>query len=97
MKPPASLTASERQTFLAGALVVGQSGCLACHKIGENGNDGPGPNLSHIGHNVLPGGIASTLRNPTRADAVVQEPAAEEVRRPRRVLVTAAVVAAPAL
>ena len=22
-----------------------QSGCLACHKIGENGNDGPGPDL----------------------------------------------------
>jgi menaquinol-cytochrome c reductase cytochrome b/c subunit len=64
-KPPASLTASERQTFLAGELVVGQSGCLACHKIGENGNDGPGPNLSHIGNTVLPGGLASTLRNPT--------------------------------
>jgi menaquinol-cytochrome c reductase cytochrome b/c subunit len=65
MKPPASLSASERQTFVAGELVVGQSGCLACHKIGENGNDGPGPNLSHIGSIVLPGGIASTLRNPT--------------------------------
>src|SRR4051812_4250024 len=33
----------------AGKLVVAQSGCLACHKIGENGNDGPGPNLSDIG------------------------------------------------
>ena len=26
-----------------GKLVAAQSGCLACHKIGENGNDGPGP------------------------------------------------------
>ena len=26
-----------------------QSGCLACHKIGENGNDGPGPTLTEIG------------------------------------------------
>ena len=25
------------------ASVVAQSGCLACHKIGDNGNDGPGP------------------------------------------------------
>jgi menaquinol-cytochrome c reductase cytochrome b/c subunit len=25
-----------------GKLVAAQSGCLACHKIGENGNDGPG-------------------------------------------------------
>jgi ubiquinol-cytochrome c reductase cytochrome b subunit/menaquinol-cytochrome c reductase cytochrome b/c subunit len=65
LKPPATLTPTERQTFMAGELVVGQSGCLACHKIGDNGNDGPGPNLTHIGSIVLPGGIASTLRNPT--------------------------------
>src|SRR5919107_2296508 len=36
-----------------GKLVAAQSGCLACHKIGENGNDGPGPELTEIG-NVLP-------------------------------------------
>jgi ubiquinol-cytochrome c reductase cytochrome b subunit/menaquinol-cytochrome c reductase cytochrome b/c subunit len=65
MKPPATLTAAERQTFEAGKLVVGQSGCLACHKIGENGNDGPGPQLTHIGAKLPPGAIASTLRNPT--------------------------------
>ena len=29
-----------------GKLVAAQSGCLACHKIGENGNDGPGPHLT---------------------------------------------------
>ncbi len=65
LKPPANLTASEKQTFTAGELVVGQSGCLACHVIGSNGNSGPGPNLTHIGSIVLPGAIASTLRNPT--------------------------------
>src|SRR5581483_11279284 len=65
LQPPANLTASEKQTFMAGALVVGQSGCLACHTIGSNGNSGPGPNLTHIGSVVLPGAIASTLRNPT--------------------------------
>src|SRR3954468_5396605 len=49
----------------AGKLVVAQSGCLACHKIGENGNDGPGPNLSDIGDKLLPGAILRTLENPT--------------------------------
>ncbi len=29
--------------YEAGKQVVAQSGCLACHKIGENGNAGPGP------------------------------------------------------
>ena len=29
--------------FEAGKEVAAQSGCLACHKFGENGNDGPGP------------------------------------------------------
>src|SRR4051812_31168621 len=48
-----------------GKLVVAQSGCLACHKIGENGNDGPGPNLTHIGDKLLPGAIRRTLENPT--------------------------------
>jgi menaquinol-cytochrome c reductase cytochrome b/c subunit len=65
LKPPATLTSAERKTFMAGEVVVGQSGCLACHKIGDNGNDGPGPNLTHVGKIGLPGGIASTLRNPT--------------------------------
>jgi mono/diheme cytochrome c family protein len=48
-----------------GKLVVAQSGCLACHKIGENGNDGPGPELTDIGEKLLPGAIQRTLENPT--------------------------------
>jgi ubiquinol-cytochrome c reductase cytochrome b subunit/menaquinol-cytochrome c reductase cytochrome b/c subunit len=65
LSPPAGLTASERATFDAGAIVVGESGCLACHTIGENGNNGPGPPLTHIGKILRPGAIASTLRDPT--------------------------------
>jgi menaquinol-cytochrome c reductase cytochrome b/c subunit len=65
MKPPAGLTASETATFDAGKLVVGQSGCLACHVIGSNGNNGPGPPLTHIGSKLAPTAIASVLRNPT--------------------------------
>lgn len=65
MKPPAGLTASQRATFEAGALVVGQSGCLACHTLGSNGNSGPGPNLTHIGSKLPAQAISSTLINPT--------------------------------
>jgi ubiquinol-cytochrome c reductase cytochrome b subunit/menaquinol-cytochrome c reductase cytochrome b/c subunit len=65
MAPPASLSASQKQTFLAGELVVGQSGCLACHVIGSNGNNGPGPPLTHIGSKDPAAAIASTLINPT--------------------------------
>jgi ubiquinol-cytochrome c reductase cytochrome b subunit/menaquinol-cytochrome c reductase cytochrome b/c subunit len=51
--------------FEAGKKVVAQSGCEACHKIGDNGNDGPGPQLTHIGSKLPAQGIARTLVNPT--------------------------------
>src|SRR3954454_19315771 len=47
-----------------GKLVAAQSGCLACHKIGENGNDGPGPHLTDIGDKLEKGAIRRTLENP---------------------------------
>jgi quinol---cytochrome c reductase cytochrome c subunit, bacillus type len=65
MKPPANLTAAQVTTFNAGKLVVAQSGCLACHQIGDNGNNGPGPPLTKIGNKLPPDAIAQTLRNPT--------------------------------
>jgi quinol---cytochrome c reductase cytochrome c subunit, bacillus type len=65
LQPPASLTAAQAATFKAGELVVGQSGCLACHVIGTNGNNGPGPVLTHIGSQLPAQAIASTLINPT--------------------------------
>ena len=51
--------------YEAGKLVAAQSGCLACHKIGENGNDGPGPNLTEIGARLPAAAIRRTLENPT--------------------------------
>ena len=51
--------------YEAGKLVAAQSGCLACHKIGENGNDGPGPHLTEIGNSLEPAAIRRTLENPT--------------------------------
>jgi menaquinol-cytochrome c reductase cytochrome b/c subunit len=65
MLPPATLSASQLPSFQAGKLVAAQSGCLACHVIGENGNNGPGPPLTRVGAKLRPGAIASTLRNPT--------------------------------
>ena len=65
LQPPSNLTAAQKATFTAGELVVGESGCLACHVIGTNGNNGPGPVLTHVGSLLPSQAIASTLINPT--------------------------------
>jgi menaquinol-cytochrome c reductase cytochrome b/c subunit len=65
MKAPAGSSPQQQRAFEEGKLVVGQSGCLACHKIGENGNDGPGPQLTNIASKLPETAIAQTLRNPT--------------------------------
>jgi hypothetical protein len=38
--------------YEVGKEVVAGSGCLACHKLGENGNNGPGPELTHIAQRI---------------------------------------------
>ena len=48
-----------------GRVAIAQSGCEACHTIGDNGNPGPGPNLTHVGSRIPRLGIARTLVNPT--------------------------------
>ena len=65
MKAPGDLHGQALAQFNAGRLVVAQSGCLACHKIGDNGNDGPGPVLTKVGARVPTEAIARTLKNPT--------------------------------
>jgi quinol-cytochrome oxidoreductase complex cytochrome b subunit len=62
---PNSIDLKVAPQYEAGKLVVAQSGCLACHKIGENGNDGPGPHLTDIGDKLQPAAIRRTLDNPT--------------------------------
>jgi ubiquinol-cytochrome c reductase cytochrome b subunit/menaquinol-cytochrome c reductase cytochrome b/c subunit len=64
-KAPAGLSAQQVNQFNSGKLVAAQSGCLACHKIGENGNDGPGPELGDIGDRLPRQAIMRTLENPT--------------------------------
>jgi menaquinol-cytochrome c reductase cytochrome b/c subunit len=81
MAPPANLSAQQKATFVAGEQVVGQSGCLACHVIGENGNNGPGPVLTHVGTLLPPQAIASTLRNPTPPMPSFRDLAAKEPQK----------------
>ena len=65
--PPAVVRAGGRQLaeFEQGRLVVAQSGCLACHRIGQNGNYGPGPDLTHIGSKLSVRGIEHAIIDPT--------------------------------
>jgi menaquinol-cytochrome c reductase cytochrome b/c subunit len=47
-----------------GQEVMASSGCLGCHKVGENGNT-LGPNLTKVGSRLGKDAIARTLVNPT--------------------------------
>jgi quinol---cytochrome c reductase cytochrome c subunit, bacillus type len=62
---PNSIDLKVAPQYEAGKLVTAQSGCLACHKIGENGNDGPGPHLTDIGAKLPKAALRRTLDNPT--------------------------------
>jgi mono/diheme cytochrome c family protein len=48
----------------AGALVVAQSGCEACHQIGDQGNEGPGPALTTVGARLSVAAITRALDEP---------------------------------
>ncbi|HEX6021625.1 MAG TPA: c-type cytochrome [Solirubrobacter sp.] len=61
---PNSIDMEVAPEYEHGKLVVAQSGCLACHKIGENGGD-LGPHLTEIGAVLDKGAIRRTLDNPT--------------------------------
>lgn len=63
--PPRRLPAPPRAGFLAGRSEVERIGCLACHQIGDQGNDGPGPDLTHIGSILSSRALSSVLVNPT--------------------------------
>ena len=60
-----------------GKQVVAQSGCLACHKIGENGNSGPGPAADRHRLPAAFAGDRAHARQSDRADAVVHRPGEE--------------------
>jgi menaquinol-cytochrome c reductase cytochrome b/c subunit len=61
---PTEIELATAKEFEAGKEVTASSGCLGCHKIGENGNT-LGPNLTKIGDRLGRDAIARTLVNPT--------------------------------
>jgi menaquinol-cytochrome c reductase cytochrome b/c subunit len=67
LKTPARVKAMGPQMlaqYEKGKQVVAQSGCLACHKIAENGGT-LGPELTQIADRVPAQAISRTLVNPT--------------------------------
>jgi len=62
--PPSEIDVEVASKYEDGKAVVAAAGCLACHKIGENGNT-LGPNLTEIGDRLGRDAIARTLVNPT--------------------------------
>jgi ubiquinol-cytochrome c reductase cytochrome b subunit/menaquinol-cytochrome c reductase cytochrome b/c subunit len=62
---PTEIEMKVAKQYQPGRAVAASSGCLGCHKIGENGNSGPGPPLTQIGGRLARQAIARTLINPT--------------------------------
>jgi menaquinol-cytochrome c reductase cytochrome b/c subunit len=60
--PPSEVDLETSAALEPGKEVVAQSGCLACHKLGDNGNDGPGPELTNIGARIPRNAIARSLQ-----------------------------------
>jgi menaquinol-cytochrome c reductase cytochrome b/c subunit len=62
---PTEIDLKTAPQYEAGKSVAAASGCLGCHRIGENGNAGPGPELTDIGDRLRAPAIQRTLLNPT--------------------------------
>jgi mono/diheme cytochrome c family protein len=60
--PPSQIDLKTTAALEPGKEVVAQSGCLACHKLGDNGNNGPGPELTQIGARLPRNAIARSLQ-----------------------------------
>lgn len=66
--PPAAVRhagGKELREFKAGALVAAQAGCLACHRIGNQGKPGPGPTLTHVGSRLTEAQISRAIIDPS--------------------------------
>jgi menaquinol-cytochrome c reductase cytochrome b/c subunit len=61
---PTEIDLATAPQYEEGKEITASSGCLGCHKIGENGNT-LGPNLTDIGATLGRDAIARTLINPT--------------------------------
>lgn len=49
---------------MAMAMVAAATGCIACHRIDDQGNHGPGLPLTHIGSKLNEREIRRALRDP---------------------------------
>ena len=58
---PTEIELAVAPQYEEGKQVAAQSGCLACHLFQENGNDGPGPELTEIGAKLPRAAIARSL------------------------------------
>jgi menaquinol-cytochrome c reductase cytochrome b/c subunit len=61
---PTEIELATKPQYEEGKAITASSGCLGCHKIGENGNT-LGPSLTEIGDRLGRDAIARTLVNPT--------------------------------
>jgi mono/diheme cytochrome c family protein len=61
---PTEIELATKPQFEEGKEIMAASGCLGCHKVGDNGGT-LGPNLTDIGDRLGKDAIARTLINPT--------------------------------
>jgi menaquinol-cytochrome c reductase cytochrome b/c subunit len=61
---PTEIELATAPQYEEGKEITASAGCLACHKIGENGGD-LGPDITDIGTRLGPQAISRTLVNPT--------------------------------
>src|SRR5262245_1824437 len=59
--PPSQVALKTTAAVEPAKAVVAQSGCLSCHKLCDNGNNGPGPELTQIGARLPRNAIARSL------------------------------------
>jgi menaquinol-cytochrome c reductase cytochrome b/c subunit len=59
---PLEIDMEVAERYEPGKEVVQQAGCLSCHKLGENGNNGPGVELTHIGSRIPQSAIIRSLQ-----------------------------------
>jgi hypothetical protein len=65
VEAPPTVSSEGAAQFNLGRTVVAESGCLACHRIGEAGDAGPGPDLTHVGSTRSATAIERAIINPT--------------------------------
>jgi mono/diheme cytochrome c family protein len=65
VRTPAGLSGDALAVWRRGQVTFTESGCLACHRIGDGGNHGPGPDLTRVGDRLTAQQIRDVLVDPT--------------------------------